>query len=705
MAEEQVSADITGGEEGEIDTLAADAQKVLDEKKLVSEVKKRNDQYRQQRKKHESRWFLNGAFLRGQQHVEYNEGLAQLVSPNVPSYRVRLDINRIRPKTRARMAKFFKSRPRPTVVPASTEYRDVLSARATEQVLIYHWDRLHLEEKYKDARYWASIASKGYWWFSIDETATARIRTKDAFGNFTEQEAVLGDINIEVSSPFEVLVADPAISRIGDQPIIQRMREMKKEDVKQRYDGLLGDEKVEGSNKENVSQYVDKLATLRAGGGGGAAEVKRDDRVVVIEEFTAPCASYPKGRYLVVVGDRLAQNRDELPYGMYDHKVNPYPVIEFTDSLSPGQYWSTTFVEQLIDLQRQYNYLFELMVENIRACSRPKVVFFKQHNLPDGAYTTAAGEILELNYIPGVPQPYLLQPANVAGDVWNLINTYDRLFNEITQIYPASEGAVASATSGFQTNLLQEATDTVHAPDVREDELTLQEAAWKIRRLCKLWYDVPRLVAIGGVNSVPSSIEFSKKQINEYAEVRIQAGSMLPDLKAARAQTALELYKQGLFGDQADPMVRKRVLNVLDMGGLDAVREEERKDTDEAEVENQKISDDGQVAPAQFFQIHPIHLDRHTSLMKSPAYLELTPQAQQMLKAHIIGHLDWTNAPLAQSLRLQYGLQQLPLATPPPPPMPPQQLGPPGPQAPGIPPGQAPPQGGPPQAPAGAGPQ
>lgn len=635
----------------------------IDEKKIVAEVRSHYTDWREQRKKHEGRWFLSGAFLRGQQHVEYNEGLAKLVQPPAPSYRVKLDLNRIRPKIRARLSKFFKTRPRPTVIPASSDYDDILNARATEKTLTFHWDRLHLEEKYKDARLWASIASKSYWWFYYDETTPARLMHQGQ-----EHTIPLGDVCVEVSSPFEVLVADPAIPRIGDQPAIQRVRMMKKEDVEQRYPLSEQEElrAVEAKDAEKVSQYPDRLATLRAGGGAGTTDVKRGEQVLVIEEFTAPCAKYPKGRYVVVAGDRLVKLKDELPYGMWDHKANPYPVVEFTDSLTPGQYWGTTFVEQLIDVQRQYNYLFELLMENIRAVARPKIIVYKQHNLPDGAWTTAAGEIVELTYVPGLPAPIILQPANIAGDVWNLIAFYDRLFDELTQIYPAAEGAVASASSGFQTNLLQEATDTVHAPDVREDELALQEAAWKIRRICKLWYDVPRLFSILGSNSLPEVMEFSKSQIDEFAEVRIQAGSMLPDLKAAKAQTAMELHQAGLFGDPADPLVRRRVLNLLDMGGLEVVREEERKDADEAERENQLLASGADIAPPIFYQDMVAHIDRHQQFMKSPAFAELPPPVKMKFVAHLIQHYDWVNPALAVALRPQFGLMGLPPSTPPP---------------------------------------
>lgn len=676
-------------------------QPMVDQTSVVAEVRRHYGKWREHRRRHEGNWFRNGAFLRGQQHVEFNEGLGALVTPGAPSYRVRLDFNRIRPKIRARLSKFFKGRPRPTVLPASTNYNDITNARATEKVLQYQWARLHLEEKYKDARLWASIGAKAYWWFSIDPTASGRI-------SFQGREITLplGDVQIEVGSPFEVLVSDPAISRLGDQPAIQRVRMLPLADVKARYGDLLDEDDLpeEGSGEENTDT-ADRLATLRMGGGGGVSQIQRDGQILVIEEFTAPCGKYPKGRYVVVIGDKLARYKDELPYGMWDHPSNPYPVIDFTDTQTPGQFWGTTFVEQMVDVQRQFNYLFELLTENARACARPKIIVYRQHGLAEGAYNTSAGEIVELNHVPGLPAPIILQPANISGDVWNLIQYYDRMFDDLTQIYPAAEGSGAGATSGFQSNLLQEATDSVHAPDVREDELTLQEAAWKIRRLCKLAYDVPRLFSILGENSLPEVMEFSRTQINEFAEVRIQAGSMLPDMKAARAQTAMEMWQAGAFGPAQDPQSRRRFLQVLDMAGMEVVREDDRVDDDEAQLNIRKIEQGMPIPPAQIQHDHPIHIFRYQTFMKNPAFEQWPPDQRQALLARLITHYDWVNPALAYGLRAQYGfLDQLgnpllPIASPPPPPPPPvppggapAPLGPPGgPQAAPIPGPQAPP--------------
>lgn len=648
----------------------ADPIALMDEnakKKVVEDVRKFYSEAREQRKKHESRWFVAGAFLRGQQHVEYNEGLGQLVTDAVPSYRVRLDLNRIRPKIRARLSKFFKNRPKPVVVPASSDTKDVQNARATEKLLNYQFDRLKMEEKYKDARMWASVTGKSFWWFYIDPNESARVSVPDQFTQEPQvQEAPLGDVCIEVGSAFEVLVADPAIMRLGDQPRIQRCRLMDNADIQQRFPVVQLKEIETSRAGAKDSNYADRLATLRKDG-AGTADIKRGPQSLVIEDYYAPCAKYPNGRKVVVVEDQLAKYEEELPYGMATHKSNPFPCVEFTDALTPGQFWTTTFIEQLLDVQRQYNYLFELLTENIRACSRPKFIVYRQHNLADGAWTTAAGEIVELTHVPGLPPPIVLTAPNIASDVWQLIAVYEKMFDDLTQIYPASEGEVAKSTSGFQTNLLQEATDSVHSPDVREDELTIQEAAWKIRRLCKIWYDVPRLFSILGTNSLPEVIEFSQSQIDEYAEVRIQIGSMLPSMKAAKAQTALEYYKNGLLGDPNDPRVRRRALDLVDMGGAEVAAEEDRMDVSEAERENQILAAGGIVVPAQFYQDQITHIDRHQTYMKSPAFEQLDPELRKAVIGHVITHYDWVNPAMALGLRQQYGII-VNIATPPPPP-------------------------------------
>lgn len=639
---------------------------------LAAEVTRDYTAWRERRRPFEGGWFVNGAMLRGQQYAQYDDVQGQVSTPVVPSYRIRLVINRIRPKVKARLAKFFKARPKPVVIAASAERKSILNARATEKVLTYQWYRCHLEEKYKDARLWATIGAKGFWWFRFNGDTPAQVRTTDpTTGRTQDVSAPVGDIEIEVGSPFEVLVADETIPRIGAQPKIIRVRMQAIKDVKRRYPELDVEKLQTG---DRLAYFKDRLALLNRREGGamtGTPTPTNADQVLVIEHFIAPCAEYAKGRYVVMIADTVVKAVPELPFELYDHPDNPYPCVEFADSLTPGQFWGTTLVEQLIDLQREYNFIRSLVSENLRMVGRPKIVVFRQHQLAEGAWTNQAGEIVELNWLPNLPPPMIIQAQNIAGDAWNLLALISREFDDLSQVYPAAEGRTSGTNSGFQVNLLQEATDSVHAPDIREDELAIQEAAWKIRRLMKLGYTEQRLVTILGENASPEIFEFSQDSIDEFAEVRIQAGSMLPDLKAARSQVVMQMYQAGMFGDPTDPVVRRRALDAVDMGGLDVMQQYERLDLDEAENENMTLARGGEIKPAQAFQTHPIHISVHQAEFKTPEFGALDPLVQQAKFAHWITHYDWVNPPLAMALRQQYDVPMLPLATPPPPPEPP----------------------------------
>jgi hypothetical protein len=663
------------------DPEAAAAEAAL---KLASETTARYEKYRMFRQPHEGTWFVNAAMLRGQQKADYDADAATLVMPEAPSYAVSVELNKIRPKHRARMAKFFKNRPKPVVIPASTDYKDLMDARATERAIRYQWDRLRLESAYHDVRLWASVGSKAYWWLGYNENTLGRVELTDPItGRKRITPGVVGDITLEVGNVWEVLVADPTIAHIGKQPEILRVRAIQRKDAETRFPQIKA-EQATGGRVADAKQTEDKLAGLKAGEHGMVSVGEHKDEVLLIERYVAPCGPYPKGRRIVVCAGILVDAADELPFEFYDSPTNPVPCVEFSDGDHPGQFWGTTFIEQLVPLQRMLNRVMELIVENAEAVSRPKIIVYKQHNLPDGAWTSAAGEVVELTYIQGLPEPRILQAANVSGDLWNIVNLLLRQFDDISQIHTASEGGGSGQESGYQTNLLQEATDAVHAPDIRRDELAIEDAAWKMRRIMKLTYDVPRLIAIGGENSGPEMLEFSNRQINDAAEVRIQIGSMLPDLKAAKAQIALEYYKGGLLGDPADPQVRRKALGMIDMAGYEVIHEEDKLDEDEASRENQALKTGVPVSAAKWFHNHAIHALKHEAYMKTPEFA-LLPDVQKLtFVAHLVTHYDFLNMPLAMGLRSQYGLQAVPIAAPPPPDVPPAMPGAPG--APGAPP-------------------
>lgn len=667
-----------------------------EDQQTVSEIERKFTEYKSDRQVHEPQWFTNAAFFRGNHEVRWSQIDNRLVSSaSIIPQRSKRQINRLFAKVRARRAKFLKNRPTWVVVAATSDIKDKQDARSTGKVLDYLWRKLKLEVKYRDAIIWAEQCSRGYWWFGWNPDAIGRIEMPDQMtGQKTIQEGVVGEVTVEVGSPFEVVVGDPTKGSLTQQDEIIRAKERSLDYIKQYYPDRAHLVNAQGSGDTfQFEQQIGGLNSSTSSFGGGlpyGATKKRDykgdpNTVMVLEYFMRPNSSYPKGKYCVTAGGVLLKEVDELPFGLFDLE-NPFPVTEFVDVPSSGQYWGTTVLEQLIDLQREYNGIRSMISTQIKLMGHPKVFVAKQHQIPDGAWTPDAGEIIEYNARPGIPEPKPWIPPNIVGDAWRMIELLKTEFDDVSQIYPATEGKSAGTESGFHANLLQEASDLAHGPDIRSHELAVEDAAIKIRRIVKKGYSIPRLITVTSSSYQPDAFEFGSEEVDEYADIVVQAGSALPTLKGARIQAALDLYAKGMLGDPADPEVRRRVLNVLELGGMDEVYEYARVDDDMINVENSQAEEGAPVSQPRFYENHMKHWTGHINKLKSPVIMSWPTQARMGLLAHAILHAKYINHAAAYQMAVEAGMPGL---IPPPPPMPMMAPGPggaPGPGAAGPPP-------------------
>ncbi len=642
-----------------------------DMKKIAGEVNRKFEEWRSNRRPHELQWFINAAFIRGQQTDETEplwRRIRNVDELEEPINKHRAAVNRAGAKVKTRFAKFAKSRPRPLIIPFTNERKDRLDAKATQRSLEYLWEKTNLETKYIDALLWSSKCGKSFWWFHWDNARKVPVRLSDesAPNGFRVEDAALGDIEVEVGSAFEVLVSDSRLSRLADQPEIIRAKVRQVEDVKARYPEHADDIKGDISHTQ-FFEFERQIASLNTRPLGGLSSLgapmdhgsKADpDKILVKEHFMRPSGKYPEGRYVVVAGDLVVKYQEELPYGFSD-MPNPFPVIEFTDVLDVGQFWTSTFVEQLIPIQRAYNDLRSHLQEQIDMNIHPKWMVPKQAQIPDEALVNAAGEVVEWNYIPGMPEPHPVTPGNIASDAWRMAELLKGEFDDVSQIFPSFEGKTGQAKSGFQTNLLQEASDNVHAPDGRGYELAIQDAALKFRRMMKIGYTVERLLSFAGPNSIPEMYQFSNGQIDEHASIRVQVGSAIAGLKSTKIEQTLNLYDRGLLGDPNDPEVKRRTLTSLDMNGMEEAMERAALDQEMAQHENNEMLEGRQITIPQFYENHAVHYEAHTEELKGPAAQGLSDEVRIALITHIILHMKWMNPVAAFQLATDYGLNHL----------------------------------------------
>lgn len=659
---------------------------MIDKKQdLVAEIMSNYTSWRMRRKNYEIQWLVNSAHVRGQTDVKWNPILNQLDTRKEPTHRSRLKVNKVLEKVRAKLSKYTKTRPVPDVIGASEDYDDVMNAKASQKALMYQHRRCKLEAKYEKALLLAMQTGKSYWAIYWDEQAKAKVKDEaNAFGKSQILEVPIGDVAVDVVSAFEILVGDYTLPDLDDQPKILRVKIRPAKEIEKRYD--LEEGSIKGDTSTNdIFQYQRQIADLgtrqnlgfSAGEDPETSEKNNEStHVLVIEQFCKPSWKYPKGHYAVVAGQKLLREQDELPYG-FGETESPYPFVEFVDIYTAAQFWATTMVEQLSGLQEERNRLRATLTEHTKLLAHPKLLAAKQAGLAPEAYNSEGGEKIEYNFVPGMPMPGFLNPPPISRDVWESLKVNTDEFHEVSNLYPQSLGQAGNTTSGFQVNLLQEAVDSVHAPDIRRNERALEQAYRKIRKLMKLGYDVPRLISVIGTKYTVEALEFGQDQIDENAEIIIRTGSGLSDLKAARHEQIMSYWTAGIFGNPQDPETRRRAVSMLDLGSVEDDFDFSKRDEEEARLENLAFRKGLPVEDPLPYQNHAIHGAMVTDLLKSPEAKTWDPAKRQAAVRHWVLHVKWENpssalqlsnifgfADIAQQITMEMGPQQAPPASP-----------------------------------------
>jgi hypothetical protein len=645
--------------------------------RLIDDVERAYVAWRTDRQTHELTWFVNTAMVRGAQDLRYNHASREIQPEPQSRERLRVRFNRLLQKYKARQSKFLKQRFTPQVLPFSPDREDKLNARATQRAFEAFHNREQVERKYRLALNWANTASKGFfalYWDPRKQTTIKITAEEGAPPQLQGQYDVeAGDVCVRVLSPFSVLVPDPGASSLQEQSRLMIVELQLVSDVVARYGdkaaGIAGD-----YAHQEVFQYQRQIAGLSARGTLGTVATSQEsdgksmDFVIVKELFVRPNGEYPRGQHIVVAGGKLLLAENELPYGLWD-QPNPFPVVEFPDLDMPGQFWPPTIVEQLIDVQKAHNLAWAKVLEHLRFAIHPKVIVPVQAQWPKKAWTGGPGEVIEVLQFPGMPGPQVIQPPNISGDIWRILERLDQEFDKVTSLFPASMGQAGSEESGFQVNLLQEAADSVHAPDIRLHELAFEEFYFKVRRMMKWGYSVPRLLSITGRNSSAEVFEFASNMIDEHCVIKVFTGSALSSSPAIRTKQVQELWASDMLGPRADPNVQRKALKLIDAEGIGELQEESRRDEDMARRENDKFKAGALFTPDVMngkpglvpmpWENHDIHWEVHTDETKLPEFEDWTPEAKMELYRHIVWHARWSNPSQAYQLSIELGLPDL----------------------------------------------
>lgn len=649
-----------------------DAFNDLDEPKaLVAWAKGQYERAKSARSSIERQWRLNAAFYFGRQNVSFltqGVGAGRLITPKVPPYIVRSVTNRIRPIIRTEYSRVTQNKPSASVVPASSEDRDLFAAQAAEQVWESEYSLKNLHNVYGRAAFWMLICGTSFmktWWNS--EVTSQYIVGKNPDGSPLYAP---GDIMYAPVTPFHLFVPDIREPEIENQPFVMNVYVKPVEWAKQTY-GQDFPAEVSSSNE------IMEDSTLNLSSGN-----TQPDSVLVLEVWLKPGSHrlLPNGGYLCIVSNKIVSMHDEM---LYQH--NQYPFIKF-EHIPTGGFYADSVINDLILPQREYNRTRSQMIESKNRMSKPQLMAPKG-SVDPAKITTEPGQLIEFNPGFGPPQPLPLQ--NLPSYVSQELDIIKMDMEDISSQHEVSRGqAPGSVTAATAISFLQEKDDSAMAHTYQSIEAGWQKIARQALSHVVQFWDIKRIVKVTGVDGSFDALMLKGSEIASGTDIRIDAGSSLPTSKAARQAYVMDLMKMGFI----DP---SRGLELMEIGGTERFYEQLKIDERQAQRENlrmqnldieqvQKFNEESaaqmehqmktsylfsqaldpegagvnmsdpftgtftppptNIVPVNTWDNHAIHIDVHNRFRKSQAFESLPDVIKQQFEAHVRAHADALNA-------------------------------------------------------------
>lgn len=567
----------------------------------------------------ERQWYMNMAFYFGRQYAGWVGGAssntARLHEPPVPPWRVRLVVNKIRSIIRTELSKVTKEKPRGYVIPSSSNDDDLFGARAGEAIYEHLQRELGLHAVNKRALFWMLLTGTGFVKDFYDASAM------DASGQ-------KGNIVVEPVSPFHMYIPNVAEQELENQGWVTHTMAKDPGWVRDAY-GVTIDANASGSGDLLEDRFLNAL---------GIQTGNKKSQVLIKETWIKPCNKFKEGALIIWSGEDILAMADAWPLHYKD-----YPFSKF-EHIPTGRFYADSVIVDLIPLQKEYNRTRSQIIEAQNRMSKPQLTA-PRGSIDANKITSEPG--LVVFYTPGFnkPEPLPLQPlpAYVTQNLEQTQSDMDDLSSqhEITRGRTPPGVEAASAIS-----FLQDEDDSKLKLTIDSLEAGVEKIGRHILIHVQQNWTAERQIKVTGVNDAFEVFNFSKSDLRDNTDFRVEAGSALPRSRAAKQAFIMELAKNQWISPQ-------QALRYLDMAESGRLYEEAMIDVRQTTRENLMFQEGfGDRVLINSWDEHAVHIKEHDNFRKKQSYDVLDEQIKLQIEAHVQQH--------KQVLALQYGQAFLP---------------------------------------------
>jgi hypothetical protein len=602
----------------------------------------------------ERQWYLNLAMYFGKQNiVPLNSNTPGSVTstrfyiPPAPYWRSRPVINRIRPTIRTELSQLTGNRPNASIVPASAEDRDMYAAMAGEQI----WDNFYTDKKLKStfrkAMWWTLICGTGFVKTYWDYTAGPVEQMMNEAGEIANVPA--GDVLYKHETPFHVFCPDLLEEDIEGQPFLIHAQIKSPDFIKMKFNQALDGKPINSYTSDSQTILEDSFLNLV-----GAQALDRQHSVMVLEVWIKPGAipMFPEGAFLTMVGDQIVQGFQGWPY-----RHGKFPFAKF-DHIPSGKFYSTSVIEDLIPLQKEFNRTRGQIIEAKNRTAKPQLVA-PRGSVDASKITTEPGQVIE--YTPGFdpPQPLPLSPlpSYVPQELDRILGDW----NDISGQHEVTHGQMPpGVTAATAISFLQERDESKLSPTFDSLEEGIEKIAQLSLSYVNQFWTTERMVRVTGPEGSFDSLALKGSDLDNNLDIRVEAGSALPVSKAAKQALIMDMMKMGFI----DP---RKGLEVMDMGGINKIYEQIQVDQRQAQRENLRMSKVDQqmleeynmqnaeklmqdpnafdgllppiLIPVNTWDNHRLHIEYHNNYRKGQAFEVLPEEVKALFEAHVNQHM------------------------------------------------------------------
>lgn len=486
------------------------------------------------------------------------------------------------------------------------------------------------------------------------------------------------EIQDEVIIPYNVVV--PSLgTTLRDKLYVGIQSLQNKSDIEDKYGVELN--QADNADEIDYQRTLMKLVANVSPWKGRVVENdladEEEDEIVIFKEVEyRPTRKYPKGYYVAMAGGEVLVNQAKMPIPVDKKGYWFYSLTHFPYNRTPGTFWCSGSVDDLISPQNTINEVDQALTINRKSIGRPwilspadllltRVSARGNHLLQVKYAATGAAAVQKPQIVPG--QPYPQQVLEERTNQREVIQDAGGDPKNILRGHSPHSGA-----SGVMVDILREAAESAHTPDVKRFYRAWTRSRTKYLVLAQTLYTNSQTLKVAGAGNLIRVRKFKGADLRGTNDIRMELDSGLSTTRSGQNELFMQMVQYNLFSDETvPPAIRRELLKRM---GLSEFPEEQNLHRDRAEYENSMMMagvSDGIALPPQpimgedgeptgemeyesydpVFRLddHAVHIEVLNQIIFSREFRTLKPESQFLL----IMHRDMHEAALQEQLEAQ----------------------------------------------------